>query len=130
MHVFIESADDVLALTVSDKLTSAELESIMDRLEDKMARHQKVHVFVETRAIKSIEFSGLPSYMARAMPLFGKLKRFGRIAVVADQAWVRVATRIESALLPFISYQVFLPEERDEALAWVKGEGRRAAEQP
>lgn len=130
MHVFIESADDVLALTVSDKLTSAELESIMDRLEDKMARHEKAHVFVETRAIKSIEFSGLPSYMSRAMPLFGKLKRFGRIAVVADQAWVRVATRIESALLPFISYQVFLPEERDEALAWVKGEGRRAAEQP
>lgn len=121
MHMFIESADDVIALTVSEKLTGAELDAIMDQLEAKMARHEKVHIFVETRAIHGVELSGLPSYMARAMPLFGKLKHFGRVAVVADQAWVRVATRIESALLPFISYRVFLPEERDEALAWVRG---------
>jgi hypothetical protein len=97
----------------------------MDQLEAKMARHEKVHIFVETRAIHGVELSGLPSYMARAMPLFGKLKHFGRVAVVADQAWVRVATRIESALLPFISYRVFLPEERDEALAWIRGEPPR-----
>ncbi|HEY1144738.1 MAG TPA: STAS/SEC14 domain-containing protein [Allosphingosinicella sp.] len=125
MHMFIESADDVIALTVSEKLTGAELDAIMDQLEAKMARHEKVHIFVETRAIHGVELSGLPSYMARAMPLFGKLKHFGRVAVVADQAWVRVATRIESALLPFISYRVFLPEERDEALAWVRGEAPR-----
>jgi hypothetical protein len=125
MHMFIESADDVVALTVSEKLTGAELDAIMDQLEAKMARHEKVHIFVETRAIHGVELSGLPSYMARAMPLFGKLKHFGRVAVVADQAWVRVATRIESALLPFISYRVFLPEERDEALAWVRGEPPR-----
>ncbi|MGS1017175.1 STAS/SEC14 domain-containing protein [Allosphingosinicella humi] len=125
MHMFIESADDVIALTVSEKLTGAELDAIMDQLEAKMARHEKVHIFVETRAIHGVELSGLPSYMARAMPLLGKLKHFGRVAVVADQAWVRVATRIESALLPFISYRVFLPEERDEALAWVRGEPPR-----
>jgi hypothetical protein len=59
--------------------------------------------------------------MTRAMPLFGKLDRFGRVAVVADQAWVRVGTRIESALLPNISYRTYMPEERDEALAWVDG---------
>ena len=46
------------------------------------------------------------------------------VAVVADQAWVRVGTRLESALLPFISYQTFLPEEREEALAWVRGDRR------
>jgi hypothetical protein len=123
--MFIESADDVVALTVSEKLTGAELDAIMDQLEAKMARHEKVHIFVETRAIHGVELSGLPSYMARAMPLLGKLKHFGRVAVVADQAWVRVATRIESALLPFISYRVFLPEERDEALAWIRGEPPR-----
>jgi hypothetical protein len=54
------------------------------------------------------------------MPLFGKLSRFGRVAVVAHQAWVRWGTRLESALLPFISYRTFEPEERDAALAWVE----------
>jgi hypothetical protein len=34
---------------------------------------------------------------------------------------VRAGTRVESALLPFVSYRVFRPEQRDEALAWVAG---------
>jgi hypothetical protein len=54
--------------------------------------------------------------MNRSFPLFGKLDRFGRVAVVADQAWMRVLTRFESALLPYVSYRVYSPAERQEAL--------------
>lgn len=121
MIELIDSADDVIALMVTGKITGNDLDAIMDRLDEVMAAHEKVHVFVETHSIDGIELSDLPGYMKRAMPLFGKLSRFGRVAVVADQAWVRVGTRLESALLPFISYQTFLPEERDVALAWVVG---------
>ncbi len=121
MLEILDSADDVIAITVSDKITSRDLDRIMDRLDPLLNRFDKVHVFVETRSIDGIELSGLPSYMARALPLLGKLNRFGRVAVVADQAWVRLGTRMESAMLPFISYRVFEPEERDEALAWVEG---------
>jgi hypothetical protein len=121
MFDLIDCQDDVIALRVSDKITGADLDAIMDRLDKVMAKHDKVHVFVETHSINGIEVSSLPSYMARAMPLFGKLDRFGRVAVVADQAWVRVGTRLESAVLPNISYRTYMPEERDEALAWVTG---------
>ena len=117
----LDSPDDVIAVEVSGKISGTDLDTIMDRLDVVMANHDKVHVFVETRSIQGIEVSGLPSYAARAMPLFGKLDRFGRVAVVADQAWVRVGTRLESALLPNISYRSYLPAERDEALAWVTG---------
>jgi len=117
----IDSADDVIALKVSDRISGSELDAIMDRLDGAMARHDKVHVFVETQAIDSIEIAGLGAYMKRALPLFGKLDRFGRVAVVADQGWIRAATKIESALLPHISYRVFEPDARDEALAWVIG---------
>lgn len=119
----IDSADDVIALKVSDRISGSELDAIMDRLDGAMARHDKVHVFVETQAIDGIEIAGLGAYMKRALPLFGKLDRFGRVAVVADQGWIRAATKIESALLPRISYRVFEPGVRDEALAWVVGGG-------
>ena len=122
MFTFIDSADDVIALTIEHKVTGADLDAIMDRLYAAMTAHEKVHVFVETRAIDGFELSGLGAYMARALPLLGKLNRFGRVAVVADQAWIRATTRIESAILPFISYRVFEPAQRAEALAWVKGE--------
>ena len=121
MHEFIASPDDVIALKVSGKITGGDLTAIMDRLDSVMARNDQVHVFVETHGIDGIEISAMPSYAARAMPLFGKLDRFGRVAVVADQAWIRAGTRLESAILPNIAYRVYMPEERDEALRWAFG---------
>lgn len=121
MLELIDTAEDVIALRIAGKITGADLDTVMNRLEDAMRRHDKVHVFVETSAIEAIEIAALPSYIARATPLFGKLGRFGRVAVVADQAWIRIATRIESAVLPFISYRVFAPEQRNVALAWITG---------
>ena len=121
MLEIIPSPPAVIAIKVSHKVTGEDLDSIMDRVDDAMAASEKVQVFVETQSIDGVELSGLGSYAARAMPLFGKLSRFDRIAVVADQAWIRVATRLESAVLPHVSYRVYLPEERDEALAWVMG---------
>jgi len=121
MLEFLDTPDDVLAIRIAHKITGPDLDAVMDRLDAAMASHDRVHVFVETHQIDGIELSGLPSYMARAMPLFGKLNRFGRVAVVADQAWVRVGTRVESAVLPHISYRTYMPEERHEALEWVVG---------
>lgn len=121
MIEFIDSPDDAIAVRLSGKVTGQDLGSIMDRLDEVMAKHDKIHVFVETYSIDGIELSDLPSYITRAMPLFGKLSRFGRVAVVADQVWVRVGTRLESALLPNINYRTYMTEERDEALAWVIG---------
>ena len=119
MLEFIASPDDVIALKIGGSIKGEELDSIMDRLDALMERNDKVHVFVETQAVEGMELSSLPHYFSRAFPLFGKLGRFGRIAVVADQAWIRVGTRIESAVLPFISYRVFEPAERDQALRFV-----------
>lgn len=121
MHEFIESAEDVVAVKVSGKITAGNLGAIMDRLESVMGRHKTVHVFVESHAIDGIELSALPSYAARAMPLFGELSRFGRVAVVADQAWVRFGTELESMILPGVEYRVFEPDERERALGWVEG---------
>jgi hypothetical protein len=119
MLEMIASPDDVIALKISGSIKGQELDTIMDRLDGIMASHEKVHVFVETQGIAGLELSSLPHYFSRAMPLFGKLNRFGRVAVVADQAWIRVGTQIESAMLPFISYRTYEPDERDEALTWV-----------
>lgn len=123
MHEFIDAPGTVLAVRISNKIDGDDLDAVMDRLEALMRDHEKVHIFVETRSIDGIELSSLGRYTARAMPLLGKLTRFGRVAVVADQAWMRWGTKLESMMLPFISYKVFEPKERDAALAWVTGAG-------
>ena len=121
MHHFHQSPDDVIAVLIEDRSTANDLEALLDRIEGVLARHPELHMFLETRGLESLELAGFGGYLARALPLMKELRRFGRIAVVADQAWVRAGTRLESALLPFVSYRVFQPEERAEALAWVTG---------
>jgi hypothetical protein len=112
---------DVIAVRISGKITGLDLDTIMDRVDELMSGSEKVHVFVETVGIGGLELGSLLRYMQRAMPLLGKLHRFGRVAVVADQAWMRIGTRLESAMLPSITYRTYMPEEREEAFAWVKG---------
>ena len=121
MIQMIEAPGDVIALKIAGKITGEDLDRIMDRVDETMTAHETVHVFVETEGISGIELTAMPEHMRRAFPLFGKLSRFGRVAVVADQAWIRAGTRLESAMLPNIKYRTYMPDERDEALAWVRG---------
>lgn len=119
MLTFLPSPDDVIAVTVSDRVTGEDIDAVLDRMEARLAAHDKVHVFAESVSIDGVEVSGLGSRIARAMQLLGKLRRFGRVAVVADQAWVRGMARVESAVLPFIGYRVVEPDQRAKALEWV-----------
>ena len=122
MHEFIKSPDHVIALTFSGKITGEDLDATMDRVDAALAEHDKVHFFVETKGIDGMELTALPHHFGRAFPLIAKTSRFGRVAVVADQSWMRVASRLESAMLPGVSYRVYEPAERDEALHWALGE--------
>jgi hypothetical protein len=121
MIEFIDSADDVIALKVSGKLMRDELEEVTARLERSFADHAKTHVYVEIEDYRGFELAALPDYLPHAFAMMKRLDRFGRVAVVSDQSWIRWATRLESALLPHISYEVFEGAERHRALAWVEG---------
>ena len=118
MLKFIPAPDNAIAISLEGRITGEDLNSIMARLEFALNVFSTIDVFVETHRITGVELAALASYSARALPLFGKLGAFDRVAVVADQAWIRLATRLESAILPSISYRVFEPEQRDQALAW------------
>ena len=121
MHKFIKSPDDVLAITYTGQITGKDMDAAVDRLEKMLAKPGKIHFFIEIRNLEGIELSAMPHHIGRSFPLFGKLDRFGRVAVVADQAWMRVLTRLESAMLPHVHYRVYEPEEREEALDWALG---------
>ena len=118
---YIQSSDDVIALRITGKLMRVELDEITKRVEKSLADREKTHIFVEIEDFSGFDVTALPEYLPRAAAMLGQLDRFGRIAVVSDLLWIRWATRIESALLPHISYETFTADERHRALAWVEG---------
>ena len=121
MLEFIKAPEDVVAVKITGTITGKDLDAVTDRVKELIAKPGKIHIYIETRGIEGIELAALPHHLNRTFPLFNKMDRFGRVAVVADQAWVRVLTRFESAALPYVHYRVYEPEEREEALHFAFG---------
>jgi hypothetical protein len=113
--------DDVIMFSFSGRLEKADVEEAIRRLDAAFERGGKVHVFVEVRDFKGMALDAWLSDLGHGLHYLTRLKQFGRFAIVSDQRWMRTASRIESALLPYITYEVYTPDQREHALAWVKG---------
>ena len=118
----VSDADNVITVSISGRLDKVDIEQIVKQLDAAFARGGKVHVFAEVLDFEGMSADAWISDITHGLRYFTRLSQFGRIAIVSDQSWIRAASRIESALLPFVSYEVFTPDKRDHALAWVKGE--------
>jgi hypothetical protein len=114
--------DDIVILSLSGRIEKGDVEQAMGRLDMAFALGGKVHLFVEVQGFEGMSAEAWWRDLGQGMKYLSRLKQFGRIAIVSDQSWVRAASRIESALLPFVTYEVYMPDQRDHALAWVKGE--------
>ncbi len=124
MLEILPGADDVIAIKLSGRLTKDDIGRCYDLLEAALDRNIKTHLFVEMDERWSWDGNGLFQDIQRGIKLIGRLEKMGRVAVVSDQTWVRWAAKIESALLPHISYRTFKLDQRDAALAWVEGKTR------
>lgn len=114
--------DDIVILSISGRLEKGDVDQAMRRLDTAFEKGGKVHLFVEVLGLAGMPKEAWWSDISQGIHFLTRLKHFGRIAIVSDQSWIRAASRIESALLPFVTYEVYTPEQRDHALAWVKGE--------
>lgn len=122
MLEYLPSNEDVIAIRCGGRLERAELEDYMDRLEAALARRERTHLFAEIVNFTGLDTNGLGELMKRSTVWFRNLERIGRVAIVADQSWIRWAAQLESALLPHVSYETFESDERERAWAWVQGE--------
>ena len=128
MIEYLEAAPDVFAVRCGGRLEQAEMEECLARLRSALAANDKTHIYAEVVDISGVSAESLVTGFKWAPEWLRQLDRFGRVAIVADQSWVRWAARIESALLPHVAYETFEMSERARALDWVAG--RIAAPHP
>jgi hypothetical protein len=120
MMNYVKSSQDVLAMRIRDGLSPDEIEELIRRLQDKIDKNPKTHVFVDIDRFRAEDWKSAFEALPHSWGLF-RLDRYGRIAVVSDDKFVRTWSRIESAVLPRIHYEIFHADERNRALEWVEG---------
>lgn len=85
---------------------------------------ERSHALFDMTSIASLPtLSAITLELANMGTLMKWVYQLDRIAVVSDEAWLRAASRIESALLPGVSYAVYDADEADKARAFVLGKG-------
>jgi hypothetical protein len=111
----------VLALRVHGHVAREDVDRCFELLSESFESHPKVGLYIEVMGLTGFDTEALSDDFKRGWALLDKLDRFDRVAVVSDQAWIRWAARIESALLPGITYRTYTHAERQQALDWVQG---------
>lgn len=124
MMEILETEPGVIAVKFSGRMKAEEIDEITILVERSLEAHGRTHLYVEIHDNFRFDLGAMAAYLPRGAAMLTKLDRFGRIAVVSEQRWIRWATKIESAILPGISYETFDLAEHVQALAWV--EGKRA----
>lgn len=118
---YLPSNDDVIAIRCGGRLEQAEIQSYMDQIEASFAARDKTHLYAEIVDFSGFDPNRFVETLKRSGAWFRNLDKVGRVAIVADQDWVRWLARVESAIMPHVSYETFESAERDRALAWVEG---------
>jgi len=111
----------VLALRIGGHVSRAEIDECYDLLQLEWESHPKLDLYIEIENLAGFDTEALVGDFRYGMGLLKQLDRFGKVAIVSSQSWILWASRLESALLPGISYRTYRPAEREQALAWVQG---------
>lgn len=119
MIEILDAPDHVAAYRLSGTLTEEDYDRIIDDLETRLSRHDRVAIFADMADFHDITVRAGVKDVRYSLSKLGSLRRFPRSAVVSDKGWITMMARIASPLLPFAEIRAFAPGEREAALAWV-----------
>lgn len=116
-----EEAPAFLRLEVSGEIGATEMEAGLDAFFAAAEPLERFDMLYLVHDLRVPTLGAIRVELARLGRLWRLLPRFGRIALVADQGWVRAAARAESAIIPGITIRTFEPGEEAEARGWLAG---------
>lgn len=124
MFTRMETPPHIFAYQFSGKITVEDVDAIYDEMVDALGKYDKVSCYVELLDEFDMEGKAAWRDLKRSPEMLGHFRKFDRIAFVAKPSWITAIAKFEDAVLSLFDFnmEVFDPEERERALAWVKGE--------
>jgi len=115
-----------LEAVVEGRVTKEDVREAFARMGPLMSGEGKVDMLADVRDGVHIDLAAIGEEMRHLSQVGRMLSQMDRVALVADQGWIRAVGRIESNILPGIDYRVFTREQAEEARAFVLREDEPA----
>lgn len=106
----------VIGVRISGKITRPEFDSMVEKLEAVLAKHDKVRVYVELESFGGVAMDTLLEDLKFGICHWNDVERK---VVVSDADWVRRLGGLSSRLFSNIQVQVFERDQIDQAKVWI-----------
>lgn len=113
-------------IAVYGEITGDDIMRFVDFARAEVAAGTRKSVMIDVVSFAAISFTAVREELAHLPVLFKWAFSLHRIAIISDEEWIRVAARIESALLPGITYAVYDETQEADARAFVIGDAPAA----
>nr|MDJ0644261.1 STAS/SEC14 domain-containing protein [Erythrobacter sp.] len=106
-------------LVVMEEFRQADAERLVEFAKERNAAGGGGNLLADATALTGFSFSAVTVELGHVPSLMKWVYGLDRIAIISDEEWIRTASRLESALLPGVTYEVYDEDEADAARAWI-----------
>ena len=111
------TADDIVAVSVSGKLTHQDYASLLPRLESVIEERGSVCCLVELTGMESVELRAIWDDLRFDLKHGSQVRR---CALLAERRWQRWLARSTRLIFRNAEIRIFGPQELDRAAAWIR----------
>ena len=120
MFKVMRNGENRIDVEFSGKLDSAEMRVALDELSQQSEGIEHGLMLYRIGDFSLPTLGAVAVELARIPQLFRFVRRFDRMAVVADKEWVRKASELEGVLIPGLKIKAFDSIQEAEAEAWLQ----------
>ena len=106
-------------VTVMGPFHYEDAERLVAFAKERLASGERGNLLIDVTSLADFTFAAISGQMMHIPSMLQFVYSLDRIAFISDEEWLRSAARLESMLLPGVTYQVYDDDEKDAALAWV-----------
>lgn len=119
MLTFTPLSPRAIAIVASGHFTAADVAPALARIETLLDTTPQLDILADVRGSPSVALSAVVEELKHLPLIIRLIRTIDRVAIVADAEWVRTASRIESALIPGLHYEVYERKDEAHARAWL-----------
>ena len=108
-----------IEIVAEGHFAAADVFAALERMAGILDDMLKLDILADVRGSPSISLSAIAEELKHLSLVFRMIRQIERVAIVADAGWVRLASRIEGAVIPGVHYEVYERHEAAHAREWL-----------
>lgn len=118
-------SDKAHEIAIYGAFTSDDMAQLVAFAREQNATGRGGNVLFDLVSLADFTFAAVLGELAHVPALMQWVTRLDRIAMISDEEWIRSTARLESILLPGVTYAVYDEDQAGTARAWVLGQHDR-----